>query len=367
MRLDRRRSLFAFLLCAPLAMFALLASSQSLAAGSQASKRAAPARPADGRAAAGKVNASASSATAPFQTYVEMIPATEVKFEMVAIPGGKFRMGSSRGDKDEAPEREVIVKPFWMGATEVTWDEYEIFAFSRDLPEKAPAATKQKAEELFGDDAMTRPSLPYGDPTYGYGRSGNPVINITYHAAMEYCRWLSNKTGKTYRLATEAEWEYAARAGTETAYSFGDDPKLLNAHAWYFDNSEGQPHPVRRKKPNPFGLYDMHGNVAEWVIDRYDPNAYAELKSTQTAPLLLPDARRYPHVVRGGSWDDDPAELRSTARRGSNPEYSLRDPQTPKSIWWHTTATGVGFRIVRAVEEQENLRGLRSKITKESR
>lgn len=367
MRLEYRFLLFAFVLCSSFALLALPASPQSRAAGSPESQRAASARPADQKPAAGKAGSSAHPAPATFQTYIEAIPGTEVKFEMIAIPGGKFRMRGSRGDKDEAPEREVIVKPFWMGATEVTWDEYEIFAFSRDLPEKAPTATREKAEELFGADAATRPSLPYGDPTYGYGRAGNPVINITHHAAMEYCRWLSNKTGKTYRLATEAEWEYAARGGTETAYSFGDDSKLLNAHAWYFDNSEGQPHPVRRKKPNPFGLYDMHGNVAEWVIDRYDPNAYAELKSPATAPVLLPDARRYPHVVRGGSWDDDPAELRSTARRGSNPDYSLRDPQTPKSIWWHTTATGVGFRIVRAVEEQESLRGLRSKITRESR
>jgi formylglycine-generating enzyme required for sulfatase activity len=111
----------------------------------------------------------------------------------------------------------------------------------------------------------------------------------------------------------------------------------------------------------------MHGNVAEWTLNRYDANFYRTLKSPAVAPVLLPDERRYPHVVRGGSWDDDAPVLRSAARRASEPDWSRRDPQTPKSIWWHTDAKFVGFRIVCAVEEQEKLRSLRSKVTKESR
>jgi formylglycine-generating enzyme required for sulfatase activity len=110
----------------------------------------------------------------------------------------------------------------------------------------------------------------------------------------------------------------------------------------------------------------MHGNVAEWVLDHYDKDFYSLSKQGAVGPVLLPTERRYPHVVRGGSWDDDAARLRSAARRASNKEWSKRDPQRPQSIWWHTEAIFVGFRVVRPLEEQENLKGLRSKVTRES-
>ena len=196
---------------------------------------------------------------------------------------------------------------------------------------------------------MTRPTPPYGDASFGFGKGRQPVINITHHAAMEYTRWLSQATGKSYRLPTEAEWEYAARGGTTTPYSFGDDATELDAYAWYAANSGDRPHPVGQKKPNAWGLYDMHGNVAEWCLDQYAPDFYA--RSPAKAPVLLPSDRRYPYVARGGSWADDPKQLRSAARRGSTEAWSRRDPQSPQSIWWHTDAMFVGFRIVRAVEE----------------
>src|SRR5262249_36634226 len=123
-------------------------------------------------------------------------------------------------------------------------------------------------------DAVTKPSTPYVDETYGYGRDGYPVLCITHHAAMEYCRWLSARTGKLYRLPTEAEWEWACRAGTTTAYSFGDDPGKLDEHAWFDKNSGDTPHKVGTKKPNPWGLHDMHGNIAEWCLDHYHPATY---------------------------------------------------------------------------------------------
>ena len=183
---------------------------------------------------------------------------------------------------------------------------------------------------------------------------------------MEYCRWLSAKTGKVYRLPTEAEWEYACRAGTKTAYSFGDDPAKLGEYAWYVDNAE-KPQPVGKKKPNPWGLYDMHGNVAEWCLDHYVADTYKHILDRQadaSGPVVLPDAKEYPYVARGGSWDDDADKLRSAARRGSNPEWSVQDPQRPQSIWWHTDATFVGFRVVRPLDEQENLKGLKSQVVK---
>ena len=296
--------------------------------------------------------------------YTETIPDTPVTFEMVPIPGGTFTMGSSAkeaGHKaDEGPQHEVQIAPFWMGKHEVTWDEYDRFAFG-SVPDPQPAPST-------GPVVATRPTPPYADESHGYGKGKQPAIAITWHAAVMYCRWLSEKTGKTYRLPTEAEWEFAARAGTRSAWSFGDAPAAAGDYAWSTNNSDAKPHPVGKKKPNPWGLFDMHGNVAEWCIDQYDANHYQTLdfKRLALGPVLLPNEKRYSNVVRGGSWDDEPDRLRSGARRGSESDWSLRDPQDPQSIWWHTEATMVGFRIVRPLNEQENLKGFRSKVTRQS-
>ncbi|HSE98270.1 MAG TPA: formylglycine-generating enzyme family protein [Blastocatellia bacterium] len=303
--------------------------------------------------------------------YVEAIPGTSVKFEMVPVPGGTFLMGSppeepGRSD-DEGPQHRVTIRPFWMGKLEVTWDEYDLFAFGQGISNTQPSI-KSAARAGKEVDAVTKPTPPYADESFGFGKGRQPVISVTHHAAMEYCRWLSAKTGKTYRLPTEAEWEYAARAGSRTAYSFGDDAVKLGEYAWHLDNSDGRPHPGGQKKPNPWGLYDIHGNVAEWCLDHYDAARYGGFKAEAItlSPVLLPTERRYPHVARGGSWDDEPGLLRSAARRASTKEWSRRDPQSPQSIWWHTEAIMVGFRVVRPLEEQENLRGLRSKVTRQS-
>jgi formylglycine-generating enzyme required for sulfatase activity len=152
-------------------------------------------------------------------------------------------------------------------------------------------------------------------------------------------------------LPTEAEWEYACRAGTKTAYSFGDDPEKLDEHAWYFDNGDDTYHKVGLKKPNAWGLFDMHGNVAEWVLDQHVPDFYAQFMGTiAEKPLALP-LKEYPHVARGGSWDQDPEELRSAARLSSTKDWKQQDPQIPQSIWYLTDAQHVGFRIVRPLEE----------------
>ena len=305
---------------------------------------------------------------ADFKPYVETIPGTAVTFEMVPIVGGAFRMGSPPTEKgrtaDEGPQHEVKIAPFWMGKLEVTWDEYDKFWLDSKVAQASYAAEIKAA----GPDALTRPTPPYADESFGYGKGKQPVISITHHAAMEYTRWLSNRTGKLYRLPTEAEWEYACRAGATTAYSFGDDPAALGEHAWYADNSEGQPHTVGGKKPSPWGLYDMHGNVAEWVLDDYDKDYYAAVaaKGVAVGPVNLPTARRFPNVARGGSWDHEAERLRCAARLSSNQEWIRRDPQRPQSIWWLTDATFVGFRVVRPVEEQKELLGLRSPVTKES-
>lgn len=310
-----------------------------------------------------------SSSREELKSYTETIPGTKVKFDMVAIPGGKYRRGSpereARRNPDEGPQHEVEIKPFWMGKCEVSWDEYDLFAFSLDLKRAAPGASPPADAKV---DAVTRPTPPYTDMTFGHGHDGNPAICMTHHAAMEYCHWLSVRTGKHYRLPTEAEWEYACRAGTTTAYSFGDDPANLGDYAWYVDNADSKPRPIGKKKPNPWGLYDMHGNVAEYCLDHYRKDVYGDFKGNGSIlnPFELPTERRFSHVVRGGSWDDEAPALRSAARRGSVREWLRQDPQRPQSIWWLTEAEYVGFRVVRAPEEPETLKNFRSKVTKNS-
>jgi formylglycine-generating enzyme required for sulfatase activity len=302
------------------------------------------------------------------KNYVEKIPSSKVAFEMIAIPGGTFVMGSPATEMgrgaDEGPQHSVQLKPFWMGKCEVTWDEFDLYW--KDRPGQK---TDKEPENPKDADAITRPTPPYADETFDRGREGHPVICITHHTAMQYCRWLSLKTGKVYRLPTEAEWEYACRAGTKTAYYFGDDPKDLPDHAWYDVNSQGKTHEVGTKKPNPWGLYDMYGNVAEWCLDHYQKDYYGKFPTDKPTlqPVLLPTEKRFPHVARGGAWDDeDVTKLRSAARRGSDETWIQLDPNRPKSIWWLTSAEFVGFRVVRAVEEQDNLKGIRSKVTRES-
>jgi formylglycine-generating enzyme required for sulfatase activity len=306
---------------------------------------------------------------AAHKNYVETIERDGVKasFEMVAVPGGTFLMGSTAGEKgradNEGPQHPVTVKGFWVGKFEVTWGEYDLFWEKKADEKPAATAADKKA------DAITRPSKAnHHDIDWGYGRGKNqPVIAITHHAAMEYCRWLSEKTGKVYRLPTEAEWEWACRAGTTTAYSFGDDAARLGEYAWIDANANDMPHPVGQKKPNPWGLYDMHGNVLEWCLDQYDAKFYATLPADRPTllPVKLPGDRRYSYVARGGSWIDPPERCRSADRQFSVPDWQKKDPQIPQSIWWNN-ADWVGFRVVRAVEEYDALKGLKSKITKQS-
>jgi formylglycine-generating enzyme required for sulfatase activity len=252
-----------------------------------------------------------------------------------------------------------------MEKTEVTWDEYDLY-WKQEEQAKRPSTDLPSAP--LGD-AITRPTPPYADETFGHGREGHPVLCISHHAAMEYCRWLSGKTGRTYRLPTEAEWEYACRAGSATAYPFGDDANHLDEYAWYASNSEEQTHTVATKKPNAWGLHDMLGNVAEWCLDRYRFDFYSTLpmNTLTVEPVCFPGAERFGHVARGGSWADPASRLRSAARRASDKSWIRRDPQRPQSIWWLTDADFVGFRIVRPVLEQEKLRGLRSQVTRDSK
>jgi len=284
------------------------------------------------------------------QAYRESIAGTAVGFDMVPIPGGSFHMGAPRGERgarpSERPAHEVQVSPFWMGRCEVSWDEFRLFQQRIDQQQREAGEAERVAQDDWAD-AVSRPTPPHVPMDFGMGVEGYPAICMTQFAAKQYTKWLSMKTGRFYRLATEAEWEYACRAGTKTAYSFGDDVDELGKYAWYYDNSGETTHPVGTKQPNPWGLHDMHGNVAEWVLDAYDKDGYGRASKTPLVdPVAWPESE-FPRVVRGGSWDDEAPRLRSSARIGSRRDWKVQDPQLPKSIWYHTDARFVGFRVVR--------------------
>ena len=272
------------------------------------------------------------------KAYKTIIPGTSVSLEMVALPAGEFVMGTPESEpgrkSDEGPRHKVRIEPFWMGKYEITWDEYRLFMFAQ-----------QGADDSV--DAVSRPTRPYVEMSFGMGINGYPAISMTQHAANKYAEWLSARTGQFYRLPTEAEWEYACRAGASTAYSFGNDSSELGQYAWYAENSKGGYQKVGAKKPNPWGLYDMHGNVAEWTLDQYATDYYA--KSPVFEPWAV-STKPYPQSVRGGAWSDAADKLRCGARLGSDPSWKMQDPQLPKSIWYHTDAQFLGFRLMRPLK-----------------
>lgn len=241
----------------------------------------------------------------PGKPFTETIPEFMVKFEMLPIPAGKITVNDPEGKN---PPKVVEVKPLWIGKMEVAWEEYDVFAFQFDLPE-------EKREK--GRGSKSRPSKPYGAPDFGFGHKGYPALTMTFNAATKYCEWLSQKTGKKYRLPTEAEWEYACRAGSM------DAPKDLDKVAWYWDNADDKSHPVGKKAANAWGLYDTLGNVAEWCVGM--------------------DGKP---CARGGSWNSKEKDVSPTARMTPTPDWSQRDPQIPKSTWWHSDAPFMGIRVV---------------------
>ena len=280
-----------------------------------------------------------------FNTYSENILGTKLKINMIPIDGNQFKMGSSSKEKgrknDEGPTINVLIDDFWISELEITWDLFELF-LNREIDKFKPDSRKIKLDI----DAISGATAPY----VNYNKKGYPVINVTQYAASQFCKWLTAKTGNYYRLPTEAEWEYACRAGGSGAFSFGNNARKMDDYGWFKKNSQGKIQRGKLKKPNAFGLYDMHGNVAEWVLDSYDAKTYIVWGNGIENPVRKKKGI-YPRVVRGGSFKDDINDLRSAARNHSTPSWKQRDPQIPKSLWWHTDATHVGFRIVRPRDE----------------
>ena len=281
--------------------------------------------------------------TTSFVSYEQAISGTSKKFKMVPIKSGSFTMGSPLNEKgrdtDEGPQKIISISAFWMGAFEVTHDEFDLFF--------KDASFSQDSET----DAITRPSPQYIDLSWGMGREGGfPVNSMQQKTALMYCQWLFKKTGIFYRLPTEAEWEYACKAGSTTKYFFGNDEQQLEKYAWYKKNSKNTYHKTGLLKPNAWGLYDMLGNVAEWVLDQYDENYFSKMKTVEANPELKPTSRN-PRTLKGGSFADEAINLRIANRTKSLAEWNRRDPQIPKSPWWLTDAPFAGFRLVRPLKQ----------------
>lgn len=268
------------------------------------------------------------------------LPGSDQKIKLVSITGGSFVMGNNASAKPyEKPARTVKLSDFWIGAYEITHDQFDAF-FKDDN-------TSQGSKV----DAVTRPTAQYIDLSWEMGKSGGyPVNSMSVDAALMFCRWLYQHTGQFYRLPTEAEWEYACRAGSKTNYYFGNDPSQLGQYAWFKSNSKEKYQKVGTKKPNAWGLYDMLGNVAEWTMDQYDPEYLKKLPQDAADPMIVPTAR-YPRSIRGGSYLDAAADLKVSNRKFSDATWNKRDPQIPKSRWWLTDGMFVGFRIVRPVKQ----------------
>ena len=299
-----------------------------------------------------------------FANFREQIPGTMVSFNMVAIPGGTFQMGSPASEPfhqpDESPVRNVTISPFFMAEVEVTWDQYWAF-FSQTMSEgRTPPEVVYANNSNPEVDAISGPTPPFGFPDQGWGSGERPAITMTHYAAETFCQWLSKKTGKKYRLPTEAEWEYAARGGSETPYFFAGNPKdfsdqgfwrkffdaetdSISSYVIYAKNSGGRTQEPSAVKANPFGLKNMLGNVMEYCADKYNPEGYGT-DGDVVDPICTTGEE---WVVRGGFYASDAADVRCAARSHTQHEAWLKtDPQQPKSIWWYSDVKGIGFRVV---------------------
>jgi formylglycine-generating enzyme required for sulfatase activity len=303
------------------------------------------------------------------EDFTETIPNSTVSFNMKAIPGGSFKIGSPENEQmrnpDEGPQKEVNISPFFMAEIEVTWNEF--LAFYDATAAEGRSTDTEGARTEADVDAISGPTPPYGQPDQNWGMGTRPAITMTYQAAETYCQWLSQVTGKKYRLPTEAEWEYAARAGTETPYFFEGQPRdfsqkglfgrlfgkssdLINQYVIYAENSRGRTEEPDAVEPNPLGLKNMLGNVMEYCSDWYAEDAFENLPDGAVDPKGPPTGQE--RVIKGGAFRSSVGEVRSASRDYTRSEDWMRtDPQMPKSTWWLSDCNYVGFRVVCEFDE----------------
>ena len=243
-----------------------------------------------------------------------------VWLEMTHLKGGSFDMGSNDPDSDEKPVHPVSVEPFSIGSYEVTNAQYRQF-----LSNSGYDGTSD-ADDDYLKHFRHDPTMPTSDTC--------PVVYVSWKNAKAFCEWLSRKTGRHFRLPTEAEWEYACRARIESRYSFGDSVTRLGDYAWFDHNSNNHTHPVGRKRPNAFGLFEMHGNVWEWCEDDWHDNYHG---APRNGKAWVDAPRGSSRVFRGGSWTDGAWVCRSAFRYRNIPAY---------------TDSNVGFRVALSDREQ---------------
>ncbi len=294
--------------------------------------------------------------------YAFAIPGTDVSIDMVPIPGGTFKLGSPEDEsdrgEDEGPQIDVVVGPMWVAKYETSWAIYKEFMKLYSSFKSFESDGKRVVDESNMVDAITAPTELYEpDYTYEYGEEPDqPAVSMTQYAAQHFTKWISRLSGQQFRLPTEAEWEYAARGGTTTAYSWGDDASAAEEYAWFIDNNDDELPRIGTKKPNPFGLHDVHGGVGEWTVSQHTEDGYKRFAGSQ--PANATDVVVWPEtatncVSRGGAFDCDVEQIRSAARLASNDEdWKESDPNFPKSPWWFTDdpARGIGFRVFRSLE-----------------
>jgi formylglycine-generating enzyme required for sulfatase activity len=291
--------------------------------------------------------------------YEETLPGTPVRFTMIPVPGGTFRMGSPNDEAGreiiEGPQFTVTLPPFWIGRCEVTWGEYRTYMEALPIFLERNEGRRPPTPAAVGADAVTAPSALYApDAVYADVAADRPATGMSQYAARQYTKWISKLTSRFYRLPSESEWEYACRAGSSKPWHSGADIAALNEVAWYADNARGETHPVGRKCANAWGLHDMHGNVAEWVMDEVVAEGYAR-QALLSKPVQMKEAIQWPkqlesRAVRGGAFYDEPTECRSAARRQSrDQEWNDTDAERFKSPHWFMEGEpcGLGFRIVR--------------------
>ena len=310
-----------------------------------------------------------------FSSFTETVPGTRAALRMVAVPGGSFTIGSPEREPyrkaDEGPQREVRISPFFMSETEVSWRQFWAFYNETMSEGRTPPDTVYARNTRTDVDAVSGPTPPFGFPDQGWGMGDRPAITMTHYAAETFCLWLSRKTGRKYRLPTEAEWEYAARGGTQTPYFFPGDPKKYSQENFrnrlfradtagiaryvvYAGNSPDRTQDPSAVGANPFGLKNMLGNGMEYCADRYSEDAYAGWTDGETDPRGPENGTEF--VVRGGSYADDASRVRCAARSHTrHDEWLKTDPQNPKSIWWYSDIKGIGFRVVCEVPEGLNI------------